>query len=80
MNIEILYKLLYYCSLINLTLLFLWWLAFIFAHDQIYKIHSKWFNISIEKFDVINYSGMGIFKMIILVFNIIPFIALCIIK
>ena len=79
MSIEILHNLLGYCSLINMILLLWWWLIFIFAHDQIYRIHSKWFNISVEKFDVIHYSGMGIFKLIIFIFNIVPYIALCIV-
>jgi len=46
------------------------------AHDWMYRMHSKWFNIPVEKFDAIHYSGMAIFKIAILVFNLVPYLAL----
>ena len=52
-----------WCSVINLVLL-LWWVLFlIFAHDFTYRMHSRWFKISVEKFDAIHYAGLAFFKV-----------------
>ena len=65
-----------WCAVINIGLLLWWWLWFMLAHDWVYRIHTKWFNIPVGKFDVIHYSGMAIFKILIFVFNIVPYLAL----
>jgi hypothetical protein len=57
--------------------LLLWWfLFFTLAHDWIYRFHSKWFDVSVDKFDAIHYAGMGIFKIGIILFNLVPYLAL----
>jgi len=38
--------------------------------------HQKWFDLSVQQFDVVNYCGMGLFKMFIFVFNLVPYLAL----
>ena len=65
-----------WCATINIGLLLLWWLLFILAHDWTYRYHSKWFDLSKERFDAIHYAGMAIFKMAIWVFNLVPYFAL----
>jgi len=46
------------------------------AHDWMYRFHSKWFKISVEKFDAIHYGGMALFKTAVLLFNLVPYLAL----
>lgn len=75
MNIETLTKLLAWCTTINLGLLFIWIIIFILAHDWMYGIHKKWFNLTNEQFDAIHYGGMGLFKLFILLFNLVPYLA-----
>ena len=68
-----------WCSVINIALL-LWWAIFLlFAHDWTYRMHSKWFKISAEKFDAIHYAAMAAFKLGVLIFNLVPYFALRII-
>ena len=68
-----------WCSVINIALL-LWWAFFLlFAHDWTYRMHSKWFNISAERFDAIHYGAMAAFKLGVFVFNLVPYFALRII-
>lgn len=58
----------------------MWWFLWIlFAHDFVYRMHSKWFKVSVEKFDAIHYAGIAFYKIIIFVFNIVPYLALQII-
>jgi len=68
-----------WCSVINMGLL-LWWAIFLLlAHDWTYRLHSKWFEIPVEKFDAIHYAGMVIFKLGVFMFNLVPYFSLRII-
>lgn len=80
MAIELLQKMLAWSLVINYSLLLLWFVFFIFMHDFVYKIHSKWFKISKETFDAMHYGGIGLFKLLVFVFNLVPYLALWIIK
>ena len=62
-------------SIINGALLVLSFLICAFAGDLVYKMHSKLFPISREAFNVAIYSFMGLFKIFVLVFNLVPYIA-----
>jgi len=76
MTVEIIRDVLAWCSVINVGLL-LWWLAwFMLAHDFMYRFHGKWFKVSVERFDYINYALLGFFKISIILFNLVPYFAL----
>jgi hypothetical protein len=76
MTLEIIRDALGWCIIINWILLAWWLLFFILAHDWMYRIHAKWFNLSVETFDAIHYGGMAIFKTAIFVFILVPYLAL----
>ncbi|HUT59207.1 MAG TPA: hypothetical protein VNA25_15265 [Phycisphaerae bacterium] len=67
-----------WCTILNAGLLALSFLIFIFARDWVYREHSKWFPVSREAFNVVIYSSLGLFKILFLVFNLIPYVALLI--
>ncbi len=79
MNIEILSSFLLWCAVVNYAVLIIWFIAFVFARDRIYELHGKWYPISSEQFSAINYAGIAVYKILVLVFNLVPFIALLII-
>ena len=76
MTIEMMRAALGWCSIINMGLLLWWFFAITVLHDWVYKIHSKWFKLSPETFDAIHYSGIAFFKIVVFVFNIVPYFAL----
>jgi len=76
MTVEIIRDVLGWCSVINVGLLLFWWLWFMLGHDFIYRFHGKWFKLSVERFDAIHYTLIGIFKIGIFLFNIVPYLAL----
>jgi hypothetical protein len=80
MTIDAIRQALLWCFVINMGILLWWFLFFMLAHGFMYKMHSKWFRISVEKFDAVHYLSMAVFKLLIFVFNLVPFIALSIIK
>ena len=68
-----------WCTIINVLLLIISFLVCTLAGDWVYGMHSKWFPISREVFNIAIYSFLGLFKILILVFNIVPWIAFAIV-
>jgi hypothetical protein len=64
------------CVIVNYVFLLIWAGAFIFAHDWMYRLHSRWFNIPVETFDAIHYAGLAIYKIAVIMLNLVPLIAL----
>jgi hypothetical protein len=69
-----------WCTIINGGILILTSLIYIFAQQSIYSMHKKWFSISREEFNIAIYSFMGLYKIFFIIFNLVPYIALLIIK
>ena len=68
-----------WCSIINIGLLLVTFAIITLAKEWVYKMHSRWFNISKENFDLVLYCFIGFYKLLVWVFCIIPWIALSII-
>ena len=79
MTIDLVRDALLWCFIINIGILLWWFLFFSLAHDWVYRFHGKWYKLSVEKFDAIQYAGMAFYKICIIVFNIVPYLALCIV-
>jgi len=76
MNIHHALHFLIWCTLANYVILILWFGVFVFAHEWLYRMHSRWFKIPVETFDTIHYAGISIYKIGIILFNLVPLIAL----
>ena len=76
MTLETIRSVLAWCTLMNLVLLLFWFVYFRLAHDWLYRTHGKWFDIPADKFDVIHYGAMAGFKLGIILFNLVPYLAL----
>jgi hypothetical protein len=64
------------CAAINYAILILWFVVFVFAHDWIYRMHSRWFRLAPDTFDALNYLAIAIYKIGIIGLLIVPAIAL----
>jgi len=69
-----------WCSLINMALLVFMFLIIWQGRSWVYKMQSKIFLISEAQFNVAMYSFLGAYKLLVFAFNIIPWIALCIVS
>jgi hypothetical protein len=76
MSIETTRSFLLGCIGVNYGILLLWFLAFIVAHDSLHRLHARWFRISVEQFDAVHYAGMAVYKIGILLLNLVPYLAL----
>ena len=79
MSIEVARNFFLWATVIDYGILMTWFLFFVFAHDWVQGIHGRWFRLSRDQFDTLHYAGMSIFKIGIILFNLVPFLTLCII-
>ena len=62
-----------WCTILNGSLLLLWSALLAFTPDLIFNIQHRWFPIPRDAFNIIIYAFLGLFKIMVLVFNIVPF-------
>lgn len=79
MDIQTLTIFFMWCTIIDVAL-FAWATAwFILAPDFMYRMQGKLFPIPRDSYNVITYSFLGVFKIFIIVFNVVPYMTLLII-
>lgn len=76
MNLEVAEKFFMYCTIINACVITVWAVCYMFFPDPLYRSQKKWFDISREQFNVVFYSLLGLFKIMFIIFNLTPYIAL----
>lgn len=81
MNIQMLTDFFMWCTIINIIILCCAFFIWLIGADYIYKLHSKCFHLpSRETFNFVFYSFLGLYKILVYVFNLVPWIALLIIS
>ncbi len=79
MAIETLRHFLGWCTVANYAVLCVWFGAFVLARSWIQRLHGRWFHLSDTTFDALHYGGMAVYKILILVLNLVPWLVLSII-
>jgi hypothetical protein len=75
MNVETLRGALLWCGIINYALL-LWWAALVFLAPGLLRWFARWYRVPTEQFDAIQYGLIVLYKLGIILFNLVPYIAL----
>jgi hypothetical protein len=68
-----------WCTLINFGFLALWGLSMLLVRGGMHRLVGRWYRISPEQFDTVTYAGILIYKILIIAFNLVPYIALVIV-
>ena len=76
MTLVTLQSLLGWCALINFGVLMLWFVLYVLARDAMYRLHSRWFSLSRERYETFHLGSMAAYKLAIWMFNLAPYIAL----
>lgn len=76
MTIETLERFLLWSAAIHFGLLIWWFLFVTLAGEWTWRLHARMFDITRAQFNAIHYGGMGLYKLMILLFNVVPWIAL----
>ena len=79
MDIQTLTSFFMWCTIINTGMLIFLALIYLLVPNLAYRLQSQFIPISRETFDIVFYSFIGFFKVVVLVFNVVPWIALLII-
>jgi hypothetical protein len=79
MSIEIARHALLWCAVLNYALLLVWFLLSILAHDWLHRFWGRSFRLSTETFDTVSFTGIVLYKTGIILFNIVPCVALYIV-
>ena len=68
-----------WCTILNYLVLVLWFMVFCVAHEWMFRLHGRWFRLTTAQFDALHYGGMAVYKVGILLLNLVPLIALSIV-
>ncbi|MBW8002422.1 MAG: hypothetical protein FVQ80_10440 [Planctomycetes bacterium] len=79
MDIQVLTCFFMWCTVINVGLLLLTSIVYMFFDDFSYRMTNRFFPISREAFDIAMICFIGLYKIFVIVFNIVPYVALLII-
>ena len=79
MDINMFQRFFMWCTIINGA-----WFVFaamicVFAADWVFRIQSKWFPVSRDAYNVVIYSFFALFKIVFVVFNVVPYVVLLIV-
>ena len=80
MTLAMLSRFLLWSLAINYAVLLVWFLVFAFGRGRIYALHRRWFDLPDGTFDAIHYAAMAVYKVGILLFNLVPLLALALIR
>lgn len=69
-----------WCVGLNYAVLLIWFGVFVFAHEWMYRLHGRWFKLSVEAFDALQYAGLSVYKIGIILLNLVPLVALCLVS
>jgi hypothetical protein len=75
MTVEILRGALLWCGIINYATLVLWAALTVWA-PRLVHLPCRWYRLSAEQIDAINFGGLLLFKLGIFLFNLVPYVAL----
>ena len=76
MSLETLTEFFKWCTIINGGLYILWVAFLTLMPDLTYRLQSAFVPLPRETYNVVIYSFLGLFKIIFLVFNVVPWVAL----
>ena len=78
MDIQTLTTFFMWCTIINGGLFILWAVFCLCAPDLVYRTQSRWFPMPRDIFNIVLYAFLGVFKIVFLIFNVVPYVALLI--
>lgn len=76
MTIDTVREALLWCAVLNYGVLLVWFALLALPHEWLYRIWGRWFRLTTEQFDGVNFAGLALYKIGILLFNLIPYLAL----
>lgn len=80
MNMDQLTEYFKWMMIINIAFLFLSTFSVMGLKSLMFKMHTKMFGVTEEQVSMIAYGYLAMYKVLVIVFNIVPYVALLILK
>jgi len=80
MSLEVMQKYLMWSALINYGLLIFWFVWYAFAYSSYVRLNEFVIGRKIEHLDAMTYAGMVFYKLMVIIFNIIPWVVINCVK
>ncbi len=80
MDVPTLRQFFMWCAILNGSLLIVAFLICTLAGNWVYRVQSRWFPVPRETFNVAVYAFLAVFKSLLLVFSLVPYLALVILS
>jgi hypothetical protein len=78
MSLQSLKHYLLWASAIHYAILCVWAGVFLYARTWLYQLHARWFALTPEVFNALHYGLIGIYKIAIFLFCLVPYLVLAI--
>jgi hypothetical protein len=79
MSMETVRSALLWSTVINYAVLVVWFLVYVLGRRWLCGLWGRWFRLTDEQFDAVNFGGMALYKVGILLWNLAPCVALYIV-
>lgn len=76
MSLEQLRDVLFWCLCLNLAVLVVGFWLLMLPHTWLYRLWGRWVRLPPEQFEAINYAALALYKVGIILFNVVPYVAL----
>lgn len=80
MDLDVLKNFVGWMSVLNLGFLLFTTLMFVMFKPTVMILHRKFFNLTVEQFNLVYFCFLAIYKLLTLVFCVVPYFALVIIS
>ena len=80
MTISVMTDFFMWCTILNIGIMAFWMIFLIFAPEFTYRLQARFFPMPRETWNIVIYSFLGIYKIMFLIFALIPYLTLLIIR
>ena len=63
MSIAMIRDALLWCAVMNYGVLLVWFLFFLLAHDWMYRLHGKWFHLTVHLWHLKPYQSVEVYPL-----------------
>lgn len=80
MTLEQLTELFKWMTIINVALLILSGVLIMTLKKTVYRVHGKLFGLSEDQVAAVSYNYLGIHRLLVIVFNLVPYVSLVLVQ
>ena len=76
MSVEMLRAFFGWCTLVNVGVLVFWVVFLLLGRNWVYRMHGRMFGLEPATLGAIHYGAIALYKLGVILFNVVPYVAL----